>query len=147
MGNSKSSSLRPGLEPGPDGHPIGRDPRQMSPAEIKKAGHMPAPPLAAIRAHCIDCCGGQLGEVRHCVATGCDCWPYRMGVNVWLPKPSAAQRRQRAMALERASAKKSFGRPDKNFRDPERGQVAAPDLGPVKNTDRSRRRPGSTTNP
>jgi hypothetical protein len=42
----------------------------------------PAPsPLKVIRAKCIDCCSGQVGEVRKCVATTCPLWPYRMGEN------------------------------------------------------------------
>jgi hypothetical protein len=42
----------------------------------------PAPsPFKVIRAKCIDCCSGQVGEVRKCVATTCALWPYRMGEN------------------------------------------------------------------
>lgn len=33
----------------------------------------------AIRMKCIDCCGGQQGEVRKCPATNCPLWRYRMG--------------------------------------------------------------------
>ena len=38
-------------------------------------------PMKAIRAKCIDCCGGQLIEVRRCELSSCDLWPYRMGRN------------------------------------------------------------------
>ena len=36
-------------------------------------------PMKAIRARCIDCCGGQLYEVRLCPAEDCPLWVYRMG--------------------------------------------------------------------
>jgi hypothetical protein len=36
-------------------------------------------PIKAIRAKCVDCSGGQLGEVRLCPVTTCALWPYRMG--------------------------------------------------------------------
>jgi hypothetical protein len=36
-------------------------------------------PLKAIRAKCIDCSAGYLGEVRLCPVTTCPIWPYRMG--------------------------------------------------------------------
>ena len=32
----------------------------------------------AIRAKCLECCGGMRGEVRGCRITGCALWPYRM---------------------------------------------------------------------
>lgn len=33
----------------------------------------------AIRLKCIDCCCGQMAEVRKCPATNCALWRYRMG--------------------------------------------------------------------
>ena len=33
----------------------------------------------AIRAKCLDCCGGQKAEVRRCHIRDCPLWPYRMG--------------------------------------------------------------------
>lgn len=33
----------------------------------------------AIRAKCLDCCGGNHAEVRYCTATKCPLWRYRMG--------------------------------------------------------------------
>ena len=33
----------------------------------------------AIRLKCIDCCGGQITEVRKCPAENCPLWRYRMG--------------------------------------------------------------------
>ncbi|MEC4681453.1 MAG: hypothetical protein VST67_12255 [Nitrospirota bacterium] len=36
-------------------------------------------PLKAIRAKCLDCCAGQVKEIRECPLTECALWPYRMG--------------------------------------------------------------------
>ena len=36
----------------------------------------------AIRAKCLDCCCGQVNEVRQCPATNCPLWNYRMGKEV-----------------------------------------------------------------
>lgn len=36
-------------------------------------------PIKSIRAKCIDCCAGQLAEVRRCNINTCAIWPYRMG--------------------------------------------------------------------
>ena len=36
-------------------------------------------PLKAIRAKCIDCCGGSRHEVRLCPVAACALWPYRFG--------------------------------------------------------------------
>lgn len=59
---------------------VGRDPRSMTPAEFSALGHRKVPPVKALRNRCLDCCCGQLGEVRKCVAVDCPAWPFRMGV-------------------------------------------------------------------
>lgn len=41
----------------------------------------PQSPLKAIREKCIDCCAGQVGEVRLCTAEDCPLWPFRFGKN------------------------------------------------------------------
>jgi hypothetical protein len=38
-------------------------------------------PVKAIRAKCIDCCCGQLKEVRLCTVRKCPLYLYRMGTN------------------------------------------------------------------
>jgi hypothetical protein len=72
------------LEPSPyesdGGNLIGRDPRSLSIAELGALGG-PTSPIKAIRARCIDCCGGQPSEVRKCAAAKCPSWPFRMGVS------------------------------------------------------------------
>jgi hypothetical protein len=62
------------------GNLIGLDPRSIPVEKLRSLGG-PTTPGEAIRAKCIDCCGGQLSEVRKCVAVNCALWPYRMGVN------------------------------------------------------------------
>jgi len=64
------------------GEQSGRDPREMTVAELNGLGHDKMPLLKAIRAKCLDCCGGQQSEVRRCVsAKTCSLWPYRMNSN------------------------------------------------------------------
>lgn len=36
--------------------------------------------MKAIRRACLDCCGGQPGEVRLCPAIACGLWPFRLGI-------------------------------------------------------------------
>lgn len=36
-------------------------------------------PIKAIRAKCIECCCGQMGEVRLCTIKDCPLWEYRNG--------------------------------------------------------------------
>jgi hypothetical protein len=83
-----------GTEIGSDGYPIGRDPRRMTPDELRRMGHEPKSPLRALRDHCLDCCAGSPIEVRQCMMRSCPSWPYRMGTNPWRPPASEAQRAQ-----------------------------------------------------
>jgi hypothetical protein len=85
----------PGLER-QDGHTIGRDPREMTPAELKALGHVAMTPLKVIRARCLDCCAGSASEVRNCTATQCPSWPMRMGFSPWRKPLSEAERNRRA---------------------------------------------------
>jgi hypothetical protein len=36
-------------------------------------------PLKAVRAKCLECCGGQFKEVRECNIMNCPLWIYRTG--------------------------------------------------------------------
>jgi hypothetical protein len=70
------------LEPSPfetdGGELIGKYPRLISAPDLRALGH-PASPIKAIRAKCVDCCGGHMAEVRKCVSYSCPLWPMRMG--------------------------------------------------------------------
>jgi hypothetical protein len=90
-----------GTDAGPDGRRIGRDPRKMGPAELRALGHAPMAPTAAIRAHCLDCCGGSSNEVRKCMAVRCPSWPFRVGINPWRVPLSEAERARRRERIAR----------------------------------------------
>jgi len=77
------------------GHPAGRDPREMTRDELREAGHEPMSPQQAIRARCLDCCGYQEKEVALCPAVDCPSWPFRMGTDPWR-KPASEARREAA---------------------------------------------------
>jgi hypothetical protein len=94
-----------GTEAGPDGRRIGRDPRKMEPDELRALGHMPMAPAAAIRAHCLDCCGNSSDEVRRCTALKCPSWPFRLGANPWRAPLSEAERARRRERIARVRKK------------------------------------------
>ncbi len=93
-----------GLEQGADGELVGRDPRKMTVDELTELGHKRMSPLKALRARCIDCCGGSPHEVRLCVAVTCPSWPFRMGANPFRTKRvlSDEERARNAAQLRRA---------------------------------------------
>jgi hypothetical protein len=99
MGSEANIAL--GTEAGSDGQRIGRDPRKMGPDELRALGHAPMAPAAAIRAHCLDCCGGSSDEVRKCTAVRCPSWPFRTGVNPWRAPLSEAERARRRERIAR----------------------------------------------
>jgi hypothetical protein len=83
-----------GTELDSHGRRIGRDPRRMTQDELRAMGYEPRPVLAAMRAHCLDCCGGSPSEVRMCGLNYCPQWEFRMGSNPFRKPASAAQRAQ-----------------------------------------------------
>lgn len=38
-------------------------------------------PVKAIRAKCLDCCGGSAHEVKLCPCVSCSLYPFRLGKN------------------------------------------------------------------
>lgn len=68
----------------------GRDPRRMSPDDLKAMGHQRVSVIDALRRKCLDCAGSP-NEVRLCVAVACPSWPFRTGKNPWRAPPSEAQ--------------------------------------------------------
>jgi hypothetical protein len=50
-----------------------------SAAAARMAGHEPMSPMEAIRRKCLDCCCGQVAEVKLCEAVACLLWPFRSG--------------------------------------------------------------------
>ena len=57
-------------------------------------------PVKAIRAFCIDCCGGSSNEVKLCTAPKCALYPFRLGKNPYRTKREMTEE-QRAAAAER----------------------------------------------
>ena len=88
----QATKMQVGSELGPDGHRIGRDPRQMKREELRAMGHVPTPVLAAIRSYCIDCSGGSPSEAAKCMVLSCPLWPFRTKANPWRQPASSAQR-------------------------------------------------------
>jgi hypothetical protein len=70
---------------------IGRDPRQMTVAELNALGHEKTPLLRVIRTNCIECVGGSEAEVRRCRMWWCPFWPYRMASNPFAAPKTEAQ--------------------------------------------------------
>jgi hypothetical protein len=88
------------------GHPAGRDPREMTQDELKEAGHEPMSPLQVIRAHCLDCCVYQEREVALCPAVKCSSWPFRMGTDPWRKPASEARREAARRAMTALNARR-----------------------------------------
>jgi hypothetical protein len=84
---------------------IGRDPRNMTQAELEAVGHRALSPTQAIRARCLDCCAGQASEVRRCVSVSCSSWPWRMGTNPWREKRELSPERRAALVEVLAKAR------------------------------------------
>lgn len=59
-------------------------------------------PLRAIREKCIDCCCGQMGEVKLCPNERCALHPFRLGKNPYRAKREMTEE-QRQAAIERLS--------------------------------------------
>lgn len=75
---------------------VGRDPRQMTAAELAALGHRKRPILDAIRQNCIECCSGNQAEVRRCSMIACPMWPYRMGSNPFVSRDYTEEQREAA---------------------------------------------------
>ena len=56
-------------------------------------------PVKAIRAKCIDCCGGQKAEVKLCVCEKCALYHFRTGKNPYTKRTMSDE--QKAAAAER----------------------------------------------
>jgi hypothetical protein len=66
---------------GPNGRKWGRNPKQLEPADLEAEGIKPMPPLAVMRAMCLDC--RDADEVLTCARVHCPLWPFRLGTNPW----------------------------------------------------------------
>jgi hypothetical protein len=100
--------MKPGLKTH-QGHPAGRDPREMTQVELREVGHEPMSPLQALRARCLDCCAQQAGEVALCSAVDCPAWPFRMGTDPWRKPASEARREAARRTMTELNARRNRG--------------------------------------
>ena len=63
-------------------------------------------PLKAIRAFCIDCCGGSASDVRDCTATSCPLKAFRFGKNPYRKKRELSDEQKKAMRVRLEDARK-----------------------------------------
>jgi hypothetical protein len=113
-----------------NGWDVGRDPREMTRAELELLGHGKKPLLRAMRARCLDCCAGQPNEVRLCTAVHCPLWPYRMSTDPWRKEPSEAQREHaRTLAAKRRA---EAGKQPSGGRESAKVELPATNLPPAK---------------
>jgi hypothetical protein len=84
------------------GELIGRTPSEV-PSEILSLNFRAPNPLKALREKCLDCCVGNVAEVRKCVSTDCALWPFRSGSNPFRKRSvlSEDEKRRRAAQLRR----------------------------------------------
>jgi hypothetical protein len=84
------------------GELVGRRPSDV-PSEFLYLNFSAQNPMKAIRAKCIDCCCGNAAEVRKCVATDCDLWPFRLGSNPFRKRSTLSEdeKQRRAAQLKR----------------------------------------------
>lgn len=69
--------------------------------EIEEENPKVMTPMKAIRAKCLDCCGGQYSEVKMCPCTNCPLYDFRLGKNP-NRKPRNLTDEQREALRERA---------------------------------------------
>ena len=63
--------------------------------------------LKAIRAKCLDCCGGSPAEVRECEIDHCALHPFRMGKNPFRKKRELSDEQREALAERLAAARQA----------------------------------------
>ena len=66
-------------------------------------------PMAAIRKHCLECCGGSSNEVELCTAHGCHLYHFRMGVDPYRAPASEKQKEAARRNIRKALNQRSRG--------------------------------------
>ena len=74
---------------------------ELEDAEAEDGNAKVMTPMKAIRAKCLDCCGGQYSEVKMCPCTNCPLHDFRLGKNP-NRKPRNLTEEQREALRERA---------------------------------------------
>ena len=72
-------------------------------------------PLKAIRAKCLDCCGGQAHEVKLCVVADCPLYPFRFGKNSQRIKREYTEEERTELASRFGNAQKNRESADETY--------------------------------
>lgn len=64
-------------------------------------------PVKAIRAKCIDCCGGMMSIVQDCGIPSCPIYPFRSGKNPFRTKKEMSEEQREAVKERLAKSRKS----------------------------------------
>ena len=62
-------------------------------------------PIKAIRAFCLDCCGGSPSEVKQCVSQNCPLFAFRLGHNPNIQPREMTDEQREAAAARLANAR------------------------------------------
>ena len=62
-------------------------------------------PVKAIRAFCLECCGGSSAEVRECTSNRCPLKPFRFGKNPYRTKREMTEEQKAAAAARLLKAR------------------------------------------
>lgn len=64
-------------------------------------------PVKAIRAKCIDCCGGMMSMVQDCGIPSCPIYPFRLGKNPFRTRKEMTEEQKEAIKERLAKSRKS----------------------------------------
>ena len=64
-------------------------------------------PVKAIRAKCIECCGGMMSMVQDCGIPSCPIYPFRSGKNPFRTKKEMSEEQREAVKERLAKSRKS----------------------------------------
>ena len=62
-------------------------------------------PVKAIRAFCLECCGGSPAEVKECTGVSCSLYPFRLGRNPFRQKRELTDEQKEIMTNRLAMAR------------------------------------------
>ena len=67
-------------------------------------------PLKAIRKKCLDCCVGQVDEVKKCPIEDCELWHFRFGKNPYRTKKQLTEEQRQALVERLKKGKENVSR-------------------------------------
>lgn len=66
-------------------------------------------PVKAIRAFCLECCGGNAADVRECTSIRCPLKPFRLGKNPYRTKREMTEEQKTAARARLQKAREAKG--------------------------------------